>query len=63
MRHKLVVQTKRRTYVFWKELDEMLQQIRDTDHVIIAGHMNGHIGASSEEFECWHGGNGYGQLN
>ena len=25
--------------------------------------MNGHIGASREGVERWHGGNGYGQLN
>ena len=52
--------------LFWEELDEMLQQIPDTEHVIIiyiAGYMNGHIGANREGFECWHGGNGYGQLN
>ena len=41
----------------------MLQQIPDTEHVIIAGDLNGHIGASREAFERWHGGSGYGQLN
>ena len=41
----------------------MLQQIPDTEHVIIAGDMNGNIGANREGFERWHGGNGYGQLN
>ena len=41
----------------------MLQQIPDTAHVIIAGDLNGHIGANREGFERWHGGNGYGQLN
>ena len=49
--------------LFWEELDEMLQQIPDTEHVIIARDMNGHIGANREWFEGWHGGNGYRQLN
>ena len=44
--------------LFWEELDEMLQQIPDTQHIIITGDQNGHIG-----FERWHGSNGYGQLN
>ena len=41
----------------------MLQQIPDTEHVVIAGDLNCHIGASRERFERWHGDNGYGQLN
>ena len=49
--------------LFWEELDEMLQQIPYTEHVIIAGDLNGHIGANGEGFERWHGVNGYGQLN
>ena len=46
-----------------EELDEMLQQIPDTEHVVIAADLNGHIRANREGFERWHGGNGYGQLN
>ena len=49
--------------LFWEELDEMLQQIPDTAHVIIAGDLNGRIGANREGFERWHGGYGYGQIN
>ena len=37
----------------------LLQQIPDTEHVITAGYLNGHIGASREGFERWHGGKGY----
>ena len=37
--------------LFWEELDEMLQQIPDSAHVIIAGDMNGHIGANRAGFE------------
>ena len=48
---------------FWEGLDEVLQQIPDTEQVILAGDLNGHIGASREEFERWHGGNGYGEMN
>ena len=44
-------------------LDGMLQQIPATEHVIIAGDLNGHICANREGFERWHGGNGYGQLH
>ena len=40
-----------------------LQQIPDTEQVILAGDLNGHIGASREEFERWHGGNRYGEMN
>ena len=41
----------------------MLQQTPYTEPVIIAGDLNGHIGASREGFERWRGGNGYGQLH
>ena len=33
---------------FWEGLDEVLQQIPDTEQVILAGDLNGHIGASRE---------------
>ena len=45
--------------LFWEELDDMLQRMPDTEHVIIAGYLNGHIGANRDGFERWHGGNGF----
>ena len=50
------------TLPFWKRGQNTEKP--NTEHVIIAGDMSGHIGATSREgFERWHGGNGYGQLN
>ena len=57
-----IVCTGQNNYVFCEELLEMLQQIADTEHVRIAGDLNGHVGTNREGFERWHGGNGYGQL-
>ena len=48
---------------FWRELDEVLQSIPANEKVILAGDMNGHIGADRSGVERWHGGHGYGTQN
>ena len=49
---------------FWKKLDEVvLQNIPANEKVILAGDMNGHVGADRSGVERWHGGRGYGSQN
>ena len=47
----------------WKKLDEVLQSIPANEKVILAGDMNGHVGADRSGVERWHGGHGYGSQN
>ena len=44
IRHKRDVRTKRRK-LFGGKLDEVLQRIPASEKVILAGEMNGHVGA------------------
>ena len=48
---------------FWRKLDEVLQSIPSNEKVILAGDMNGHVGADRSGVERWHGGHGYGSHN
>ena len=48
---------------FWKKLDEGLQSIPAIEKVILAGDINGHVGADRSGVERWHGGHGYGSQN
>ena len=48
---------------FWRKLDEVLQSIPANEKVILAGDVNGHIGADRSGVERWHGGHGYGTQN
>ena len=48
---------------FRKKLDEVLQGIPTNEKVILAGDMNGHVGADRLGVERWHGGHGYGSHN
>ena len=48
---------------FWKKLDEVLQSIPANEKVILAGDMNGHVGAERSGVEIWHEGHGYGSQN
>ena len=41
-----------------KKLDEVLQSIPANEKVILAGEMNGHVGADRSGVERWHGGHG-----
>ena len=45
---------------FWKKLDEVLQSIPANEKVILAGGMNGHVGADRSGVERCHG---YGSQN
>ena len=48
---------------FWKKLDEGLQSIPANEKVILAGDINGHVGADRSGVERWHRGHGYGSQN
>ena len=48
---------------FWKKLDDVLQSIPANEKVILAGDMNGHVGADGSGVERWHGGHWYGSQN
>ena len=47
----------------WRKLDEVLQSIPANEKVILAGDMNGHVGADRSVVERWRGGHGYGSPN
>ncbi len=47
----------------WEKLDEVLQSIPANEKVILAGDMNGHVGADRSGVERWHGGHGQGSQN
>ena len=49
--------------IFWKKLDEVLQSIPANEKLILAGDMNGHVGADISGIERWHGDHGYGSQN
>ena len=46
-----------------RKLDEVLQSIPANENLILAGDMNGHIGADRSGAERWNGGHGYGSPN
>ncbi|KAK9147317.1 hypothetical protein Scep_006074 [Stephania cephalantha] len=48
---------------FWDDMDGFMQSISLDEKVFIGGDLNGHVGASNDEFERVHGGFGYGNKN
>ena len=48
---------------FWKKLDEVLQSVLANEKVILAGDINGHVGADRSGVERWHEGHGYASQN
>ena len=48
---------------FWQKLDEVLQSILANEKAILAGDMNGHVGADRSGVERLHGGHWYGSQN
>ena len=48
---------------FWELMDNMMADLREDKHVVVAGDMNGHVGRDAEGFEDVHGGEGYGSRN
>ena len=48
--------TDEETETFWRKLDEVLQSIPANEKVILAGGMNGHVGADRSGVKRWHGG-------
>ncbi|VDO93095.1 unnamed protein product [Heligmosomoides polygyrus] len=47
---------------FWSLLDEKTAEIPLKDVIIVAGDINGHVGAAKDGYSC-HGGFGYGSRN
>ncbi|VDO28983.1 unnamed protein product [Heligmosomoides polygyrus] len=47
---------------FWNLLDEKTAKVPSKDVIIVAGDLNGHVGAAKDGFSC-HGGFGYGSRN
>jgi len=49
--------------LFREDLDEVIQNIPQTEKLLIGGDFNGHIGRRGEGYETIHGGFGYGERN
>ncbi|XP_049410602.1 uncharacterized protein LOC125873792 [Solanum stenotomum] len=49
--------------LFYKDLDEVVRGIPNTEKIFIGGDFNGHIGATSNGFDNVHGGFGFGERN
>ncbi|VDP30874.1 unnamed protein product [Heligmosomoides polygyrus] len=47
---------------FWNLLDEKTAEVPSKDVIIVAGDLNGHVGAAKDGYSC-HGGFGYGSCN
>nr|GEW11148.1 hypothetical protein [Tanacetum cinerariifolium] len=48
---------------FWDSLDDLVRECSSTQQLIIAGDLNGHIGANADGFSSVHEGFGYGVRN
>ncbi|GJY16757.1 craniofacial development protein 2-like protein [Tanacetum coccineum] len=48
---------------FWDSLDDLVRECSTTQQLIVAGDLNGHIGANADGFSSVHGGFGYGVRN
>ncbi|GJY38489.1 retrovirus-related pol polyprotein LINE-1 [Tanacetum coccineum] len=48
---------------FWDSLDDLVRECSMTQQLIVAGDVNGHIGANADGFSSVHGGFGYGVRN
>ena len=48
---------------FWEELESMVRQLTESEKVIVAADLNGHVGQTADGFEDEHGGHGYGTRN
>ena len=49
--------------LFWEDLDEVIQNIPQTEKLFIGGDFNGHIGRRGDGYEAVHGGFDYGKRN
>ncbi|XP_065315777.1 uncharacterized protein LOC135924611 [Gordionus sp. m RMFG-2023] len=49
--------------VFWDSLLGVTSRLANEEGIILAGDLNGHVGASSEGYERVHGGFSYGMRN
>ena len=48
---------------FWKQMDEILQEIPVGENLVIGGDFNGHVGIAKLSYERVHGGYGFGDCN
>lgn len=49
--------------LFWDDLDKVVRRIPDIEKIFIGGDFNGHIGATSSDFDRVHGGFYFGDRN
>lgn len=49
--------------IFWKECDELLQEIPPEEFVFVGSDLNGHVGKSNQGDKRWHGRYAYGTRN
>jgi len=49
--------------LFWKDLDEVTQEVPRSEKLFIGGDFNGHIGAETAGYDGVHGGFGFGERN
>ncbi|XP_065323135.1 craniofacial development protein 2-like [Gordionus sp. m RMFG-2023] len=49
--------------IFWDSLLGVTSKLANEERIILAGYLNGHVGASSEGYERVHGGFSYGMRN
>ena len=49
--------------LFWEDLDEVTQEVPQTERLYIEGDFNGHIGMEAAGYDGTHGGFGFGERN
>ena len=54
---------KKKNESFWDDVLSVISDLSETGAVVLAGDLNGHIGASADGYEGVHGGFGYGRRN
>ncbi|VDO88007.1 unnamed protein product [Haemonchus placei] len=47
---------------YWNLLDEKTAEAPSQEDIVVAGDLNGHVGATKDGYS-WHGGFGYGSRN
>lgn len=48
---------------FWEDLDMVIQDVSQSEKLVIGGDFNGHIGVDADKYETVHGGFGFGERN
>ena len=55
--------TEEEKYAFWRLLEGEMQELEESERVIIGGDLNGHVGRCNQTIDRVHGGNGLGEVN